>query len=188
MSKRYASPFDSLPPQRAPERITSIDTIPASLAEAIGVSSPTVIDLVPVQERKHHAYFRGASLGAVAYNLFTHNMLNTARDIRDPHMHFATGHDAHSYADRVARSIAQDEGYADIQLRPEMRTFLAEQTGQRTQHIPGIVFALHPDFNDYVLRPSDRGAEEGVVWDGAVTLDMIDEHTREALERMLLDS
>lgn len=174
------------PPTGASERITNIDAAPTSLADALSSPNPTVIDLIPTHERAEHTYIRGASLGAIAYNLFTHDMLNTARDVTDPHMHFAAGRDAYSYADRVARSIARGEGYTDIQLRPEMRTFLTEHVGHPVPHIPGIVFALHPDFNDYLLRPSDRGAQEGVIWDGAVTLDMIDEHTRAALERMLL--
>lgn len=188
MSKRYASPFDTLPSQSAPERITDLDATPSSLTDALTSSSQTVIDLIPRSERDQYAYFRGASLGAVAYNLFNYNMLNTARDITDPHMHFATGRDAYAYADRVARSIAQGEGFTDIQLLPDMRTFLTEQVGQPVHNTPGIIFALHPDFNDYLLRPSDRGAREGVIWDGAVTLDMIDKHSRSALKKILDES
>lgn len=51
--------------------------------------------------------------------------------------------------------------------------------------LPGIVFGLDPSYNDHVLLPSERGAREGVVWHGAVTLDMIDRRSREAFEAII---
>ncbi|MEO5949236.1 MAG: hypothetical protein ABIP74_02445 [Candidatus Saccharimonas sp.] len=185
--KRFASPFDSLPARAHTRRITSHDDIPQSLADIDSLGT-SVVDLIPPSERSRHAYLRGASLGAVAYNLLHYDMLNTAQDIDNPNMHFADGPERYAYADSVARSIAQGEGYADIQYLPEMRRFLADTSGTPADTTPGIVFGLHPDFNDYALRNSDRGAGEGVIWDGAVTLDMIDRHSREALEKLLSDS
>ena len=67
-----------------------------------------------------------------------------------------------------------------------MRATPAAQLGIAVdQPLPGIIFGLDPRYNDYVLSPSTRGAREGVVWQGAVTLDMIDRHSREALEAIL---
>ena len=113
-------------------------------------------------------------------------MLNTARDLNQPHMHFAEGPEAYAYADRTAQSIAYGEGFNEIQFPPHMREHLSAITGICTPDtLPGIVFALDKPFNDYVLDPSTKGAREGVVWHGAVTLDMIDRHSRAALEAIL---
>ena len=183
--KRYASPFDSTPARHSPKRITSLEHIPNNVHDLSAIGS-AVIDLVPPSERKKYAYFRGASLGAAVYNLLEHSMLNTARDLNQPHMHFADGPEAYVYADRTARSIAHGEGFNEIQFPLYMREHLRAATDIRTPDtLPGIVFALDKPFNDYVLDPSTRGAREGVVWHGAVTLDMIDRHSRVALEAIL---
>ncbi len=64
-----------------------------------------------------------------------------------------------------------------------MRTEHAQIAGHDlTGNTPGVIFALNNDNDDFFLDQSTRGAQEGVVWDGAVTLDMIDRHSREALE------
>ena len=184
--KRFPSPFDTVS-RTQPPRVTSAEHMPQGM-RGIYKLGASVIDLVPPQERRLHHYWRGASLGAIAYNLMRYDRLNTAHDLSSPRMHFANGPGAYSYADQVARSIALGEGYSEIQFPHVMREDVAQVAGARAaDQTPGVVFALHPDFNDYVLRPSDQGACEGVIWDGAVTLDMIDEHTRLALEQMLTD-
>ena len=164
-------------------RVVSLDAIPRTPTATIDLAPPYVLDLIPKAERKSHKFIRGASLGAAVYNLIEHDYLNTARDPNSPHMHFADGPTAYQYADIVARSIARGEGFNDIQFPRAMRQELGRIAGYSIlSQSPGIIFALHPDYNDLLLEPSTKGAGEGVVYDGAVTLDMIDEHSREALK------
>lgn len=176
------SPFDKLPRRPEPARITSFEQIPQS-PDALKWLGASVVDLIPKKERRKYSFLRGASLGAAAYNIVEHGMLNTARDIQQPHMHFADGPQAYVYADRVARSIAYGEGFNNIQFPASMQAELGRIAGtDLSGNTPGIIFALDHDYNEYILGSSTRGAQEGVVWDGAVTLDMIDKYSREALE------
>ncbi len=177
MKRLDTSPFASLGQPKV-ERIISPEFIGNKSVHELG---GVVIDLIPENERGKYRYWRGASLGAAAYNLTENGFLNTASDPTNAAMHFATGPLGYAYADGIARSIVQREGYYNTQYPLDMRREIAHRDGYLpTDPTPGIVFALHPDYNDIYLRPSDRGAREGVVWDGAVTLDMIDEHTRDA--------
>lgn len=183
--KSFSSPFDSLPARPEPKRIEHLDQLHAR-PNMIATLGSSVVDMIPRAERKKYNYLRGASLGAAIFNLLEHDMLNTVSNLDNPAMHFAEGSDAYIYADRVARSVAHGEGFNDTQFPIYMRETLASQLGIAVdQPLPGIIFGLDPRYNDYVLSPSTRGAREGVVWQGAVTLDMIDRHSREALEAIL---
>lgn len=177
------SPFSSrvLP---TVERITTLpDTGKSFKIHDLGAC---VVDLVPPVERRKHLYWRGASLGATAYNLLNHNYLNTPIDPDNPRMHFASGPGGHSYADQVARSVALREGYYDLQYPTSVREFMETREGVSPDTAsPAIIFPLDPHYNDYYLRESDRGACEGVVWDGAVTLDMIDRRSRAFFENLI---
>lgn len=166
-----------------PTRITNIENVEPGIEGLYGMGA-AVIDLIPPQERRLHRYMRGASLGAIAYNLMNHDMLNTTHGATEPSMHFAAGARAYDYADRVARSIAQSEGYRDLQFPAPMRLELGGPSRLNVP-MPGIIFALDPDYNKYLLRDSDMGAGEGVVWDGIVTLDMIDRYSRAAMEQLV---
>lgn len=184
MTRKYSSPFDTMPRRPEPRRITSLEQIKPGL-DGIYDMGAAVIDLIPASERQRYNYFRGASLGSAVTNLLNHGMLNTAHDYASPRMHFASGVDAYPYASAISRSIARGEGYTDIQFPMAMRNELSMLARRLpSDETPGIIFGLHPDLNDLLLRESDRGNREGVVWDGAVTLDMIDRHTKEALERI----
>lgn len=185
--KRFASPFDNVPKRDKPARITSLEQIPRG-QDAIMRMGASVIDLIPVRERSTYAYLRGASLGAAVYNLAVNGMLNTAKNAHQPHMHFANGPEAYTYANNVAESIAYGEGFNDIQFPASMQESLALMSSQElTRKTSGIIFALDKRYNDYILDESTRGAKEGVVWSGAVTLDMIDTRSRDALECIVSD-
>lgn len=183
--KIVGSPFDSLQIQTTPQRIERLAQIPRG-PDALARMGGCVIDLIPRSERLSHNYLRGASLGAVVHNLLEDGCLNTVANGEDPQIHFAEGPSAYGYADHIARSIARGEGYNDIQFPMDMRQSLAERMGtDPNAPLPAIILGLRPEFNEYVLLPSTRGAQEGVVWDGIVTLDMIDRHSRTAIKKIL---
>lgn len=185
MLRRSTSPFDRLSKPPEPRGVTSLDGASATLAEALSLPEPTVIDLVPPVQRNNHTYFRGASLLAMAYNLMAHEMLNTTNDLGEPEMHFFDGPARHACAENVARAIARGEGCSTTQVRPEMLESLGQVACQRITYPPAVIFALHPSLNDYMLAPSDKGSREGVVWHGPVGVDMVDDNTRELLERIV---
>ena len=157
--------------------ISSLDDI----AKVTHDTGPVVVNMIPPNERNRHNYWRGASIGAAVYNLLQHDMLNTVSDDEDPQMHFAPGPAGYNYARVVADSIAKGEGYKDVQYPLAMR----KELGGLAIANAGILLALSPEYNDFYLRESDRGAGEGVVWDGIVTLDMIDDKSRAALESIV---
>lgn len=170
-------------PKRSVQHVSTLDSVANAARATPNSAKPVVINMVPPAERKGHAYWRGASVGAVIYNLTQHDRLNTVTGGEDPQMHFAEGLSGYNYARVVADSIAKGEGYKDIQYPQAMRHAL----GGLAIADAGLLFALSPEYNDFYLRESDRGAREGVVWDGEVTLDMIDARTRAALETILND-
>ena len=121
------------------------------------------------------------SLGAVAYNLIEHNQrINTVTC--DPEVHFYHGISRYNDAFSTAVAIAQRQGCYHLQFPSFMRDHLALATGHSAHEpTPSIVFGLAADYNNFYLRPSDMGAGYGLVWDGDVTLDMIDPQTQAAL-------
>lgn len=162
------------------QSIQHVSTL-GEVAQVAHGAKPVVINMIPRAERGKYNYWRGASVGAAVYNLMQHDMLNTASSSEEPRMHFAEGPAGYNYARVVADSIAKGEGYKDIQYPAAMR----QQLGGLAIADAGLLFALSPEYNDFYLRESDRGAREGVIWDGAVTLDMIDTKSRAALEAIL---
>lgn len=95
--KRFSSPFDNLPAIPEPLRISHLEQVPTD-ARCLSTIGAAVIDLIPQNERRDHAYLRGASLGAAIYNLLQNGYLNTATRPDEPRMHFADGPSAYSYA------------------------------------------------------------------------------------------
>lgn len=154
-------------------RLTPIDRFQRLAGHVIDLSDPS-------ERTKPSRSFRGAHLGALAHRVLTgdYPILN-AGDLDNPVMHFAP----YIYADRVARTIATDDAYTETQFPNEVRNVVSDELSLPDNfRFPSIVFAL---VNKSLLRPSDMGSGHGYVYDGIVTPDMIDAHSRRAIEQLI---
>ena len=96
-------------------------------------------------------------------------------------MHFGP----YPYATRAARAIALEGAYAETQFPADAhKTVDCYLETSKAYRYPSIIFALRPEYAEYT-RDSDMGAGHGVIYDGVVTLDMIDERSSKAIAEIL---
>ena len=146
-----------------------------------------VIDMfAQPEQRREYQHFRAANLGALAYNAIGGELpiLNAGDIDNAPKMHFGT----YPYVARVARTIAHEGAHAETQFPADVRQFVTNHLGLKESygHYPSIIVALEPKYDGFV-RASDEGAGHGVIFDGIVTLEMIDHRSREVIKHILAD-
>ena len=148
-----------------------------------------VIDLfTQPEQRRECQHFRATNLGALAYNAIVGELpiliLNAGDTTNAPEMHFGT----YPYVVRVARTIAHEGAHAETQFPADVRQFVTNYLGLEEPygHYPSIIVALKPEYDGFV-RASDKGAGHGVIFDGIVTLEMIDHRSREVIKHILAD-
>ena len=170
-----------------PPRITDIRDIKLGAAGLLGMSG-MVIDLIPCNRRNKHNHMRGANLFGIVVRMLELSPLNGDPETGDScEMHFAEGVGAYKYANGVACAIAGEAAYRETQFPLSLQDRLHSLTGIRpSEEMPSIIFGLDQEFDGFVLPPSDKGAEEGVVWDGCpLALDMIDPWSRKAIGKIV---
>lgn len=167
------------------KRITSIDEIPDDPEEIVRLG-PAIIDLIPKDERREYNYLRGGSAALHGAALQGLGYLNLPDPMGgdDNLMHFAEGPRAYQYAVMVAHSYIKREGYNKLHSQGIVADWVRERFGiDDLGEAPSVIFALNPEFNGCYLRKSDKGSCEGVVWDGQVSVDMIDPFSLELFSR-----
>ena len=167
------------------KRITSINKIPRDPKEIIRLG-PAIIDLIPEDERRRYKYLRGGSAALHGAALHGNGYLNLPDPMGgdDKSMHFAEGSGAYQYAAMVARSYIEGGGYNELHFQGTVADQVRERFGiDDLGEAPSVIFALNPEFNGCYLRKSDKGSCEGVVWDGQVSVDMIDPFSQKFFSR-----